>query len=147
MDGGLVNAATELANLFLPKGSVIMKTTDNNNNNKIIKATDNKKIDIDLVILINENSASASEIFVSALKDNKVASIVGVKTFGKGIVQEIFEIKNVGYIKITIEEFITPNGDKINKNGIKPDYEVENSKDKDLEDLQLRKAIEVIKNI
>lgn len=144
--GGLVNVATEMVDLFLPKNSVIMKSIDKDNNEMITKASNIKKNNIKVVVLTNENSASASEIFVAALKDNNFAKIVGTKTFGKGIVQELVQIKNIGYMKITIEEFLTPNGDKINKNGIAPDYEIENIKDSD-EDLQLKKAIEVIKEI
>lgn len=144
MDGGLVNTATKMADLFLPKDSIIMKSIDKNENETIIKAINNEKKDMKLVVLINENSASASEIVVAALKDNGVAKTVGTKTFGKGVVQEIIKIKGVGYIKVTIEEFITPNGDKINKNGIKPDYEIEN---KEKEDSQLQKAIEIIKGL
>ena len=108
-----------------------------------------------MVALINENSASASEILAGALKDRGRAKIVGEKSFGKGVVQKIFPLDNGAGAKITISEYKTPNGEKINKVGVKPDIEVEN-KNPDLDlnendftkDSQFLKALtELIKEI
>lgn len=142
--GGLVDTATSMADMFVQKGDIIMKSKDKNKKETIIKATDIEKVDLKVIVLANENSASASEILIGALKDNNIAKIVGTTTFGKGVMQEIVKVTGVGYIKVTIEEFLTPNGDKINKNGIKPDYKVENPKDES-SDLQLQKAIDLLK--
>lgn len=142
--GGLVDTATSMADMFVQKGDIIMKSKDKNKKETIIKATDIEKVDLKVIVLANENSASASEILIGALKDNNIAKIVGTTTFGKGVMQEIVKVTGVGYIKVTIEEFLTPNGDKINKNGIKPDYKVENPKDES-SDSQLQKAIDLLK--
>ena len=102
--------------------------------------------DIKLVLLVNENSASATEIFTAAIQDNKLGTVIGTKTFGKGVMQEIKPLEIGGAIKITIEEFKTPNGEKIHKVGITPDIEVEN-KNEDLEkkiDAQLDTAIDYL---
>lgn len=144
--GGIVDEVTEIAELFLPKHKVIMNEIGKNNKeNKIISKEDKKvKDDIKIVIITNENSASASEIFVGALKDNGIAKVVGTKTFGKGVMQEIVPVSTGGALKITIKEFHTPNGNKINKNGIMPDVEIEDDLKTD-EDEQLNKAIEMCK--
>ncbi|MCK5085735.1 peptidase S41, partial [Candidatus Parcubacteria bacterium] len=108
----------------------------------------NKKFDdIPIVILINEGSASASEIFAGALRDNNGTILVGKKTFGKGLVQEMQKLKDGSALKITVAKWLTPNGLDINKNGIDPDYEVEMTLE-DYEndrDPQLEKAMELLK--
>jgi len=112
---------------------------------KTIAKTDKKiNSDIDIIILANENSASASEIFVGALKDNEAAKIVGTKTFGKGVMQEIVPVSSGGALKLTIEEFRTPNGNVINKKGIEPDVVIEDNEETE-SDEQLQKAIEILK--
>lgn len=141
--GGIVTEATNLAEFFVNKGDVIMRSYNKIDEETITKAKNGKKDDMKVVLLTNGYSASASEIVTAALKDNKAATIVGTKTFGKGVMQEILPLFD-GAIKITIEEFKTPNGDKINKKGITPDIVIED----DLttkEDEQLQKAIEVLK--
>ena len=103
---------------------------------------------LNIVLLVNENSASASEILAGALKDNNVGKIVGVTTFGKGVMQEVVPISSIGgALKVTIKEFKTPNGDTIHKKGIKPDIEVEDIEDTEDNkvDEQLNKAIELLK--
>ena len=101
-----------------------------------------------MVVLVNENSASATEIFAGAIQDNKVGTIIGTKTFGKGIMQEIQPLAIGGAIKITIEEFKTPNGNRIHEIGIIPDIEVENEEDivEESQDSQLQRAIDFLKN-
>ncbi len=144
--GGIVTEAINISELFISKGNTIMIELDKNlKEYKTIAKTD-AKIDsnLEIIVLTNENSASASEIFVGALKDNKRAKIVGTKTFGKGVMQEIVPVASGGALKLTIEEFRTPNGDVINKKGIEPDIEIEDNQETE-KDEQLQKAIEILK--
>lgn len=97
-----------------------------------------------LVVLVNGNSASASEILAGALQDNGRAVLVGEQTFGKGLVQTIFQLPDGGALQLTTQKYYTPNGNDINQIGITPDYIVESSED-DTQDLQLQKAVELIK--
>ena len=117
-----------------------------NGNEEITKAEEDKKIstDMSIIILTNENTASAAEIFVGALKENGVAKVVGERTFGKGVMQEIAPLPDGGALKLTIEEFKTPNGNEINKKGIEPDIEIEENNYTETDE-QLQKAIETLK--
>lgn len=141
--GGIVTEAIEFSELFVNKDDIIMRSYNKAEEETVIKAKKGKSIDMKVVLLTNEYSASASEIVTAALKDNKVATIVGTTTYGKGVMQEIVPVFD-GALKVTIEEFKTPNGDKINKVGITPDIEVEDDI-KTKEDEQLQKAIEILK--
>lgn len=142
--GGIVSEAIELSELFVGKGNVIMRSYDKKNQETVITSSKEKMGDFELVILVNEYSASATEIVSAALQDNKAATIVGTITFGKGVMQEILPIFNkTAALKITIEEFKTPNGNKINKVGITPDVEVELDSTSNA-DTQLQKAIELL---
>lgn len=142
--GGIVSEAIELSELFVGKGNVIMRSYDKKNQETVITSSKEKMGDFELVILVNEYSASATEIVSAALQDNKAATIVGTTTFGKGVMQEILPIFNkTAALKITIEEFKTPNGNKINKVGITPDVEVELDLTSNA-DTQLQKAIELL---
>lgn len=142
--GGIVSEAIELSELFVGKGNVIMRSYDKKNQETVITSSKEKMGDFELVILVNEYSASATEIVSAALQDNKAATIVGTTTFGKGVMQEILPIFNkTAALKITIEEFKTPNGNKINKVGITPDIEVELDSTSNA-DTQLQKAIELL---
>lgn len=141
--GGVVEEAVKISELFIDKGNTVLRSYNKTEKETIIKSSSGKYKDINLVVLVNDYSASASEIVTAALKDNKAATIVGIRTYGKGVMQEIQPLFD-GAIKITIEEFKTPNGDKINKVGIKPDVEIEIDKDSN-GDLQLQKAIEILK--
>ena len=105
-----------------------------------------------VVLLMNETSASASEILAGALKDNGKVTIVGEKSYGKGVIQELLTLKDGSGLKITTNEYYTPNRNKINKVGITPDIEVvlsDELKEKlileEKEDTQLQKAIEILK--
>lgn len=141
--GGLVTEAVSLSEVFVPMGKTILKSYDKNEKEKITKSASVSTEKMNVVVLVNENSASATEIFAAAMQDNKTGTIVGKTTFGKGVMQEVQPLKIGGAIKITIEEFKTPNGNNIHGVGIKPDIEVENDDEK--EDKQLQKAIEYLK--
>lgn len=142
--GGIVEEAISIAELFIPRGNIIMKSYDKDNKESVIKSSNVNPKTMKIVVLINENSASASEIFTAAIKDNNIGKIVGKTTFGKGVMQEVIEMKSGGALKITIEEFMTPNGDKINKEGIKPDIEIDEDEYNE-KDIQLEEAIKLLK--
>lgn len=130
--------------MFTEKGSTLLITKDKNNEEEITIAEKNSTINMPTVLLVNEYSASASEILAGALKDNKKATIVGNTTYGKGIIQALHQLSDGSGLKITISEYYTPNHNAIHKIGITPDVEVElqeNSQD----DTQLQKAIEILK--
>lgn len=150
--GGIVQEATDIADLFVDKGKDLLITTDKNNKEEITKAKKDKLIDVPVIILTNENTASASEILAGALKDHQVAKTVGTKTYGKGVIQELLTLSDGSGIKITTNEYYTPNRGKINKVGIEPDETVElpeEYKNKleipEDQDTQLQKAIEMLK--
>ena len=149
--GGLVDQAIEIADYMTEKDSVLLYEVDKNGNKEVKKSENDPIIDLPIVVLTNENTASASEILAGALKDLKVAKIIGVKTYGKGVIQEILSVKDGSGIKITTEEYQTPNQNKINKVGIEPDITVELPKDienvlqvPEDKDTQLQKAKEEI---
>ena len=140
--GGIVNESLNIAEMFINKGNKLLITEDNKNNKVTTYAKSDAIVDMDVVVLCNKYTASASEILIGALRDNNIAKIVGTQTYGKGVIQQIFKLKDGGALKITTEEYYTPNETKINKVGITPDVEVE-LKDGD-EDTQLNKAIEIL---
>ena len=123
-------------------GKTILKSYDKDGKETVTKSTALSTENIKLVILVNEGSASATEIFAATMKDNNLATIVGTKTFGKGVMQEVQPLAIGGALKITIEEFKTPNGEKIHEVGIEPDIEVKNDGE---EDSQLQAAIDYLK--
>lgn len=145
--GGLLPNAIFIANLFVPEG-VIVSIVDKNNKKTDIKATDiGLQVEKPVVILINEGSASASEILSGALKDHKKAILVGETTFGKGLVQQIVDLPEGAGMNVTVAKYLTPKGTDINKKGIKPDVKVDLS-EKDFfanNDTQLKKAKLVLK--
>ena len=144
--GGIVNEALEMLDYILDKDKMMMITVNKQNDEEIQKTKKDSSIDVPIVVLVNENTASASEIFAAALKENNRATIIGGKTYGKGVIQELLRLSDGSGLKITTEEYFTPNKNKINKEGIKPDIEVElpenltSTEKKD--DTQLQKAIE-----
>lgn len=144
--GGLVSEAINISELFLEKDKIIMRELDKTGKEKITKTSKNSKVNSDLkiIILSNENTASASEIFIGALKENNIAKVVGTKTYGKGVMQEIVSLSSGGALKVTIEEFRTPNGNIINKKGIEPDIKIEENEETEVDE-QLQKAIELCK--
>lgn len=146
--GGLVTEAISMSELFVPMGNVILKTYDKNNIETVTKSTNPSAEKMKVVVLVNENSASATEIFAAAIQDNETGTIIGTTTYGKGIMQEVEPLAIGGALKVTIEEFRTPKGNKIHEVGITPDIEVENEKltTEETQDKQLQTAINFLKN-
>ncbi len=148
--GGLVNEALEIADMIVQKDKDLLITVDSENNEELTKSQNDPEIDMEIVVLVNEYSASASEILVGALKDNNEATIVGTKTFGKGVIQSVIPLSDGSILKITTNEYFTPNRTKIHKVGIDPDEVIdldENIKDgENIKDIQLDKAIEILKS-
>lgn len=146
--GGLVEEALKIADMIVPAEKNLLITVDAEGTEEITKSQNENIIDMEIVVLVNEYSASASEILVGALKDNNEATIVGTKTFGKGVIQSVIPLSDGSVLKITTNEYFTPNNIKINKVGIEPDVEIEldeNQKDGEyLKDIQLDKAIEIL---
>ncbi|NLI90168.1 MAG: S41 family peptidase [Epulopiscium sp.] len=149
--GGLMNIVAEISDELLPEGTIVY-TKDKDNKIQMLKSKE-EHIDIPITLLINENSASASEILAGALKDHNRAKLVGMTTYGKGVVQVILPIPDGSGIKVTTSKYYTPNDVCIDGVGIEPDYEVQlpvelllKPKLEDEEDLQLQKAIEVLKS-
>lgn len=147
--GGIVDEAINIADMFVEKGKTLLITKSKNDSEEITKSKKDKEIDMPIVILVNDKTASASEILTLAIKENNEGTItVGRTTYGKGIIQSIFSLKDGSGIKLTTEEYFSPNHNSIHKVGITPDYDLKNEKAKDgeeVEDLQLEKAIELLK--
>lgn len=150
--GGIVDQALEITDYMTDKDSVLLYEVDKNNKETVRKSKNDAIINMPIIILTNENTASASEILAGALKDLGKAKTVGTTTYGKGVIQQILKLNDGSGIKITIEEYQTPNRNKIHKVGIEPDEKVElpesvqNSLSiKESEDTQLQKAIEMLK--
>lgn len=142
--GGLVDEALKIADMMIEKDKTLLITVDSKGNKEFDKAQEDPIVEGNIIVLTNEYSASASEILVGALKDNGRAKSVGTKTFGKGVIQNVFFLNDGSALKLTVNEYFTPNETKINKVGIAPDYEVELSENSE-EDTQLNKAIELLK--
>lgn len=150
--GGIVDEALEILDSILDKDSTMLITANKKGEEKIEKAKKKPTIEVPIVVLVNENTASSSEIFAAALKENNKAKIIGTKTYGKGVIQESITLSDGSGIKITTEEYYTPNRNKINKIGITPDIKVDlEEKTKNIteisrdQDTQLKKAIETLK--
>ena len=146
--GGLLSNAIYISDMFL-NGGAIVSTVDRDGYKETQKAARGVLTTKPVVVLIDKGSASASEIFSGAIKDNKRGVIVGTQSFGKGLVQEINKLPNNSGINITIQKYLTPNGTDIHKKGITPDVVVEISEDdiKNKNDVQLKKAIEVAQQL
>lgn len=150
--GGIVDEALKIADYIVEKNSIILYEVDKNDNEKVKKSTDNPIVNVPIVVLTNGNTASASEILAGALKDLEKAKLVGTKTYGKGVIQQIMTLGDGSGLKITTEKYLTPNRVEINKVGIEPDETVElpeNLKNKiivdEKEDTQLQRAVEILK--
>lgn len=128
--GGALSAVVSIADRILPEG-LIVYTRDKHDKGEDFYSSDKEELDLPMVLLVNENSASASEVLAGALKDHDVATLVGTKTFGKGIVQSIFALSDGSAIKLTTSKYYTPNGYNIHEVGIEPDVEVEMNEDYD----------------
>ena len=150
--GGIVDEAIQIADMMTKKDQILLITTGKNQDEKTEKAKNDKEIEIPIVFLINENTASASEILAGAVKENNEnVKVVGKSSYGKGVIQTIYTLTDGSGIKLTTNEYYTPKHNKINKIGIKPDVEVELPTDETIytvkreNDTQLKKAIEVLK--
>ena len=150
--GGIVDEALKIANMLVDKDSTLLITKDKSDKEEITKATEKPIINMPTVVLVNGYSASASEILAGALKDNGKATLVGTKTYGKGIIQELHQLSDGSGLKITVSEYYTPNHNAIHKIGITPDVEIDLSEDvkqqttiQEKDDNQLQKAIEILK--
>ena len=147
--GGLVDAAVSIADELLEKG--IVAYTEDHDGNQDYYNTKAGRTDLSYVVLVNEGSASSSEILSAGIKDNGGGPLVGVTTYGKGIIQTVEQLTDGSGIKMTILQYFSPNGSVIHKNGIEPDYVVELTEDcydEDgnlVNDLQLQKALELLK--
>lgn len=143
--GGLLTNAIYISDMFLDGGTIV-STVDRDGYKETQRAAAGVYTNKPVVVLINKGSASASEIFSGAMKDNHRAVIIGEQSFGKGLVQEINKLPYESGINITIQKYLTPNGTDINKKGITPDIEVKLTEDdvKNKNDVQLKKAVEVL---
>ena len=148
--GGLLTSVCDILREILPKGRIVY-TEDKYGKREEETCDGEKELDIPLAVLVNESSASASEIFAGAVQDYGIGKIVGTTTYGKGVVQELRPLNDGSAVKLTISDYYTPNGNSINKVGIKPDIEVKlaaellNKTDiSHEEDNQLQKARKVL---
>lgn len=148
--GGVVQAAKDIADYLLPDGKTIVSFKGKGIDDSVYTSDDGHEVDVPIILLVNGESASASEVLTGALKDNAWATIVGEKTFGKGIAQGIFNLPDGSGLKLTTAYYYTPSGECIHKLGIEPDVTV--ALDEDLkskieipkdEDNQLQTALEV----
>lgn len=140
--GGLLDVTCNMLDRLLPKGELVY-TIDKNGEKEVEEAINDDSFDKPIVILINKNSASAAEVFSGTMKDYKRATLVGEKTFGKGIVQSIVPFPDGTAIKVTVSKYYTPSGINIHGIGIEPDVEVKDKRDKK-KDLILDKGISVL---
>jgi carboxyl-terminal processing protease len=149
--GGLVDTCTNMLSRMIPEGDLLVYMEDKNGTREEYKSTDKQVFDKPVIILVNGNTASASEIFTGCLKDYGKAKALGVKTYGKGVVQSIIPLNDGTALKLTISEYFTPNGNEIHKKGIEPDIVMEYTTEewkaarKDPEkDTQLKEALAIL---
>lgn len=141
--GGLVDQAVEVAGNFVPQGSTVVSFTSSDGNTQTYTASGTGDT-IPMAVLINENSASASEIVAGAVQDLGLGKIIGVRSYGKGTVQGVYGISNDDAVKLTVAKYHTANGREIDGAGIEPDIMVQ-LQPNDTTDYQLQKAIDVLK--
>ena len=149
--GGLVEEALNIIDLFVDKGEITLIEVAADGTETVTTSSNDKKYNIEMCILVNEYTASASEIVTGALKDYGIASIVGTVTYGKGVIQNVYSLLDGSVLKLTIAEYYTPNREQINQVGISPDYEVEIDEENvdeegNIIDVQLEKAKEILTN-
>lgn len=149
--GGIVQAAVDIVDYFVPDGGRIVYTVDKNKKEEVYPAQDGNDSDIPLVVLMNGNSASASEIFAGAIKDYKAGTLVGETSYGKGIVQKVFAVGESDAVKLTIAEYYLPNNECIHKKGVEPDVRASLSAEAaqkaelpEEEDTQLQEAFKLL---
>lgn len=145
--GGNLSAVVEIARMLLPKGMIVY-TEDKYGERMEYTCDGTQQIQVPMTVLINGNSASASEILAGAIKDYGIGTLVGTTTYGKGIVQRIINLSDGSAVKLTVSKYYTPKGNNIHKIGIEPDVELELDAEayiKDGTDNQLQKAVEIVK--
>ncbi len=151
--GGLYNEVVSMADRILPKGTIVY--TEDRQGKKNFQKSDATELNLPIAVLTNGNSASASEILAGAIKDFKKGTLIGTKTFGKGLVQTTYSFDDGTGLKVTIARYFTPSGVCIHGEGIKPDIEIKlPDKYKDTpvsaipreDDLQLQKAVQVLQD-
>ena len=150
--GGIVDESINIADMMVDKDKTLLITAAKGGKEETTKSKTQKVIDMPIVFLVNEHTASASEILTVAVKENlENVKVVGTKTYGKGVIQSIFTLSDGSGIKLTTNEYYTPNHNTINKVGITPDYEIEFPSGESIysideeKDPQLQKAIELLK--
>lgn len=150
--GGELTTVVSMVDYVIEDGGRILTVADKYGKEEIYQAEDGHRLDLPIVVLVNENSASASEVFTGALKDYGAALIVGTKTFGKGIVQTLLPLSDGSAVKLTTNHYYTPEGHDIHGKGIEPDVEIELNEEAAVMpvipeelDNQLQKAIELLK--
>ena len=145
--GGNLDTVCEILDLMLPEG-LIVYTEDKDGNRQEFTSDAEQAVQVPLAVLVDKNSASASEIYAGAIQDYGIGQIVGTKTYGKGVVQTIYDLKDGTSLKLTVAEYFTPNGRNIDGEGITPDVEVTYQRDEnDPEaDNQLDRAVETLQN-
>lgn len=148
--GGLVDSSVKIADALLPEG--IITYTEDRQGEKIYHKSDSKHTKIPYVMLINGNSASASEILAGAVKDYKQGAIVGTRSYGKGIIQSIAQLESGDAVKMTVMQYFSPKGNVIHQVGVEPDFTVGISEEDYVDgslprenDRQLQKALEILK--
>jgi carboxyl-terminal processing protease len=144
--GGTLTSVVDIARQLLPEG-LIVYTEDKNGEREEYRCDGTQQLDVPLVVLVNDNSASASEILSGAIKDYGIGTLLGTTTFGKGIVQKVYGITDGSAVKLTISHYYTPNGNDIHGVGIEPDETLELDTEKYLEDgtdNQLLRAEEIL---
>ncbi len=143
--GGYLKGATEIASLFIEKGKKIYSLEGKDKTEDYFDETDEKR-DYLIAILMDENSASASEVLIAALKDNKTVMLIGKNTYGKGKVQQTKKLEDGSMVKYTTAKWFTPNGRCIDEIGIAPDYDIDYEQDEEGNyiDSMLEKAIELL---
>jgi len=145
--GGFLETSVNVTSLFVKEGIIVSEEYKGGKKDQFDSTGDGRLTNFKLVVLINGGSASASEILAGAIQDYGKGTVIGEKTFGKGSVQELEELKGASYLRLTVARWLTPKGRYINSDGIKPDIEVKLSqKDTDLgKDPQLEKALQQFK--
>lgn len=145
--GGNLDTVCEILDLMLPEG-LIVYTEDKDGNRQEFTSDEEQEVQFPLAVLVDGNSASASEIYAGAIQDYGIGQIVGTKTYGKGVVQTIYDLKDGTSLKLTVAEYFTPNGRNIDGEGITPDVEVayqRNENDPEA-DNQLERAVEALQD-
>lgn len=141
--GGRYDIVCQILDDLLPEGTLV--STKDKYGKEEKQTSDAKALNMPMVVIQNENSASASEIFAGAIQDFKAGTIIGTRSFGKGIVQQMWPLNDGSAIKLTVEKYYTPSGKNIHGKGITPDVEVKAST-KGNKDIQLNKAVEILEN-